>query len=55
MNGVRNLLCLGTNSFIMYKHYRLTCFIGFLSKDIKIIVDKAKADEHFVLKQPGIE
>jgi len=26
-----------------------------LLKDVKIMVDKAKADEHFVLKQPGIE
>lgn len=26
-----------------------------LLKDVKNIVDKAKADEHFVLKQPGIE
>jgi hypothetical protein len=26
-----------------------------LLKDVKTMVDKAKADEHFVLKQPGIE
>lgn len=26
-----------------------------LLKDVKIMVDKAKADEHFVMKQPGIE
>ncbi len=26
-----------------------------LLKDVKIMVDKAKADEHFILKQPGIE
>jgi imidazolonepropionase-like amidohydrolase len=26
-----------------------------LLKDVKKMVDKAKADEHFILKQPGIE